>query len=258
MAAFDIFILKRKGAVADYSDECILKAESYFKDLSKEESEILTKTILKGLPGAEESYSLMDFKLAIQQYVGIGPEKLRNHLKNFLHEVIPVAEEYGIKMAIHPDDPPWPIFGLPRIVSTMDDLKNIVSVVDSASNGITMCSGSLGAGYFNDVPSISKELAHRINFAHLRNVSRNRELNFTEAYLHEGEVNMKKVITVIERELLNRKAEGRTDWQLPIRPDHGNRLKSEKKQDYQPGYSLSGRLKGLKEIKELVADILID
>jgi mannonate dehydratase len=160
-----------------------------------------------------------------------------------------VAEKSGVRMAIHPDDPPFSLLGLPRIVSTEKDLEDIINVIDTPINGITLCTGSLGAGYFNDLPRIANKFANRINFAHLRNVSRDEDLNFNESYLLEGDIDIYEVMKAIVTEEYRRKKENITDWQIPMRPDHGNQMLDDIGKDNYPGYSLYGRMKNLAELR---------
>ncbi|TLX72442.1 mannonate dehydratase [Labilibacter sediminis] len=250
-AAFDMFILKRKGAENDYSQKIQDQAKAYFESLDSEGIETLTNTVIKGLPGAEESYTLEQFQSVLDAYSGIDNATLKKHLEDFLKEIIPTAEQAGVKMAIHPDDPPWGLLGLPRVVSTLEDAKNIISTIDSISNGITLCTGSWGAGYFNNLSVMAEELSHRINFAHLRNVKRDTDYNFNEDYLFNGDVDIYSVLKTIVKEEEKRKKEGRTDCSIPVRPDHGNQMLGDIGQDNNPGYSLYGRMKGLAEIRGL-------
>ncbi len=250
-AAFDIFILKRTDAEKDYSNKIIKEAEKYFDELDRTGKEKLTNTVIKGLPGAEESYTLDQFQEVLDAYKDIDDKKLREHLQDFLKAIIPVAEEASVRMAIHPDDPPWGLLGLPRVVSTLDDAKNIVNTIDSFSNGITLCTGSWGAGYFNDLSVMAKELSHRINFAHLRNVKRDTDYNFSEDYLFDGDVDIYQVLKTLVLEEENRKKLGRGDFSIPVRPDHGNQMMGDIGKDNNPGYSLYGRMKGLAEIRGL-------
>jgi len=250
-AAFDMFVLKRKGAENDYSEKIKKEAEAYFNSLDADGIETLTNTVIKGLPGAEESYTLEQFQAVLDEYAGIDDEKLRDHLQEFLRAIIPVAIEAGVRMAIHPDDPPWGLLGLPRVVSTLEDAKAIIATVDSISNGVTLCTGSWGAGHFNDLAIMAEELAPRINFAHLRNVQRDTDYNFREDYLFEGDVDIYSVLKSIITEEEKRKAQGRTDISIPVRPDHGNQMLGDIGQDNNPGYSLYGRMKGLAEIRGL-------
>jgi mannonate dehydratase len=255
-AAFDLFILKRDGAESDYSEEIIQKAEEYFKGLGNEEIKRLKETILYGLPGSMQTYSLDEFKNHLNLYQGIDRSKLKKHLSYFLNEVIPVAEECGVKMAIHPDDPPWNLLGLPRIVSTADDLLDIVEMIKSPSNGITLCTGSLGAGFFNDLPDITRKLAPYIHFTHLRNLTRDSGLNFQEDTFFEGDVDMIGVVKELVTEGFRREKETGERCLLPVRPDHGHQMLGDIGKENYPGYSLYGRMKNLAEIKGLTIGII--
>ncbi|MCT4586960.1 MAG: mannonate dehydratase [Carboxylicivirga sp.] len=250
-AAFDIYILKRPEAENDYTEKTVTEAKEYFASLDEQGKETLTNTVIKGLPGAEESYTLEQFQSVLDGYRNIDDATLRKHLLEFLDAIIPVAEQAGVRMAIHPDDPPWGLLGLPRVVSTLEDAKTIINKVDSISNGVTLCTGSWGAGHFNDLSVMAKELAHRINFAHLRNVKRDVDFNFREDYLFEGDVNIYEVLKAIVEEEENRKKAGRKDFSIPVRPDHGNQMMDDIGKDNNPGYSLYGRMKGLAEIRGL-------
>ncbi|MCW3804897.1 mannonate dehydratase [Plebeiibacterium marinum] len=250
-AAFDIYLLKRPNAANDYTEKIQKEAKEYFENLDDAGKEVLTNNVIKGLPGAEESYTLEQFQSVLDAYADIDDAKLKKHLEDFLKAIIPVAEEAGVRMAIHPDDPPWGLLGLPRVVSTLDDAKNIINTVDSISNGVTLCTGSWGAGYFNDLSVMAKELAPRINFAHLRNVSRDTDHNFNEDLLFDGDVDIYEVLKTIVLEEDRRKAEGRGDFSIPVRPDHGNQMLGDIGQQNNPGYSLYGRMKGLAEIRGL-------
>lgn len=250
-AAFDLFILKRNGAESDYSEKIKAEANEYFKSLDSTGKETLTNTVIKGLPGAEESYTLEQFQTVLNEYCHIDDKTLKQHLEDFLRAIIPVAEQAGVRMAIHPDDPPWGLLGLPRVVSTLEDARSIITTVDSISNGVTLCTGSWGAGYFNNLSIMAEELSHRINFAHLRNVKRDTDYNFSEDYLFEGDVDIYSVLKTIIKEEDKRKKEGRSDFSIPVRPDHGNQMLGDIGQDNNPGYSLYGRMKGLAEIRGL-------
>jgi mannonate dehydratase len=249
--AFELFILKKTGDEAKYSETQIAEAKRYFDSMSETEMENLKKVVLLSLPGTDEPVSLEYLYNAIEEYKGISREKLKEHLKLFIKEIIPVAEECGIRMAIHPDDPPRPVFGLPRIVSTLQDLKDIVGYYDSPANGITLCTGSLGAGSFNNCPLIAKELAHRINFTHLRNVVRDEKGDFREDYVFAGDIDITEVMKVLILEEEKRKKDGRKDWQIPLRPDHGNQMLGDIGRKFYPGYSLYGRMKNLAELRGL-------
>jgi len=250
-AAFDVFILKRKNSRQDYSDAILERAETKFKAMSAEAIEKITRTVIAGLPGAEESYTLESFQKVLDTYNDIDAKKLKRHLHEFLSEIIPVAEQAGVRMAIHPDDPPRALLGLPRVVSTIEDALELTKVVDSVSNGITLCTGSFGAGHFNDLPEMTTKLASRINFVHLRNVSRDAEGNFFEDYLFDGDIDIPEVMKVLLIEEKARKESGRADWQIPMRPDHGNKMLDDLPKTTNPGYSLYGRMKGLAELRGL-------
>lgn len=247
--AFDVFILERLNAKGDYPEDLVEEAERWYRSLGNAEVQKLTETIIKGLPGAEESYTLDDLRKVIASYNAIDNDQLRVNLFYFLDEVVPVAEEVGLRMAVHADDPPWSLLGLPRIVSTYEDVQKLLSHYDSVSNGLTLCTGSFGAGYFNDVPKMAKDFANRINFIHLRNVKRDKNLNFNEDYLLQGDIDVFAVLKTLVEEEERRKKEGREDTLIPVRPDHGNQMFGDLGQKNNPGYSLYGRMKGLAEIR---------
>ncbi len=256
-AAFDLFILQRKNASKDYSEDLIQRAEAIFNKLDAEEKKELQNTILYGLPGSLEAYTLEEFRGMLNTYSEIDREVLKDHLKFFLNEVVPVAEKNGLKLAVHPDDPPWNLLGLPRIVSTIDDLKDIIQMVDSPSNGVTLCSGSLGAGHFNDIASIVRQIGPSINFLHLRNVIRDEGLNFREDHFFNGQIDMVDVVKEIIAEGKRRAETSGEVWEIPIRPDHGHQILGDIGLDgYYPGYSLYGRMKNLAEIKGLTTGLL--
>jgi mannonate dehydratase len=255
-AAFDLFILKRAGAETDYPSEVIEKAREYFGNLDNEGIKQLKETILYGLPGSLQTYSLLEFQEQLNLYTGIDRIKLKTHLSYFLNEVIPVAEKYGVKMAIHPDDPPWNLLGLPRIVSTIEDLHDVVSMIKSPSNGITLCTGSLGAGHFNDLPEITRQLAPHIYFTHLRNLIRDSGLNFQEETFFDGDVDMIGVVKELVTEGFRREKETGERFQLPVRPDHGHQMLDDIGKENYPGYSLYGRMKNMAEIKGLTLGII--
>jgi mannonate dehydratase len=255
-AAFDLFILKRIGAENDYHSDVIEKAGGYFRSLDSGGIKQLKDTILYGLPGSMETYSLEKFQEQLNLYHDIDRVKLKTHLSYFLNEVIPVAEECGVKMAIHPDDPPWNLLGLPRIVSTLEDLQDVVSMIKSPSNGITLCTGSLGAGCFNNLPEIARQLAPNIHFTHLRNLTRDSYLNFQEDTFFEGDVDMIGVVKELVAEGFRREKETGESFQLPVRPDHGHQMLDDIGKENYPGYSLYGRMKNLAEIKGLTMGVI--
>jgi mannonate dehydratase len=249
--AFDIHILKREGAANSYPAQVVKQANEYFTSLNDEQRDLLKETILLGLPGSLEAFTLDELKQKLKTYEHIDTSRLKENLFAFIREIVPVAEESDVKLAIHPDDPPWSLMGLPRIVSTEKDLEEIINVIDSPSNGITLCTGSLGAGYFNDLPRIANKFSKKINFAHLRNVIRDESLNFNESYLFEGDVDIYEVMKSIILEENRRKSDGEEHWQIPMRPDHGNQMLDDIGKDNYPGYSLYGRMKNLAELKGL-------
>ena len=251
-AVFDLFILKRPGAINDYPKSIVEKAKDFFENASEIKKNELSDTVLKGLPGSEESFKLNEFQQILDEYSGIDTRKLKSHLFYFLEEIVPLAEEWGVRLAIHPDDPPWPLLGLPRVVSNIMDAQEIIEHVNSVSNGLTLCTGSYGAGIKNDLVEMAEKLAHRINFVHLRNVYRDKEGNFMEAGHLEGDIDIYGVMKALIQEERRRKTEGRKDWQIPMRPDHGFLMLDDlKKQKSNPGYSLIGRMMGLAELTGL-------
>ena len=203
-----------------------------------------------------QTYSLEEFQEHLNLYRGTGRPELKKHLSYFLNQVVPVAEEYGVKLAVHPDDPPWNLLGLPRIVCTVDDLLDIVSMIDSPSNGITLCTGSLGAGHFNNLPEIAREVAPYIHFVHLRNLIRDEQLNFQEDTFFDGNIDMIGVVKELVKEGLRREKETDEDCIFPVRPDHGHQLLGDIGKENYPGYSLYGRMKNLAEIKGLTMGII--
>jgi mannonate dehydratase len=254
--AFDIHILRRENAEESYPPDVVRKANEFYLQLKAEEIEKLTQTVLLGLPGSLEAFTLDGLKKVLKTYDGIDRQRLKSNLFHFLKEILPVAEELDIFMAIHPDDPPWSLLGLPRIVSNIEDLEEIIHLRDSIFNGITFCTGSLGAGYFNDVASMAEKFSHRINFAHLRNVTRDTSLNFHENYFFDGDVDMFGVMRALVEEEIKRKKEERPGWRIPMRPDHGNQMLGDIGKENYPGYSLYGRMKSLAEIRGLEIGVM--
>jgi mannonate dehydratase len=256
-AAFDLFILRRENAEKEYSDEKYMEAKRYYDKLDENGIKKLTDTVLLGLPGSLEAFTMNQFKEALIDYDKIGDAGLRNNLYLFIKEIIPVAEESGVFMAIHPDDPPFPLLGLPRVVSTKKDIEQILNTVKSNNNGITLCTGSLGAGYFNDCVEIAERFADRINFVHLRNVMRNEDGDFLEENHLEGDVDMYSVIKTLLIEQKKRMEHSRTDYRLPMRPDHGHLMIPDlNREGIYPGYSLFGRMRGLAELRGLELGII--
>ncbi len=246
-AAFDICILKRPGAEEDYGIEVVEKARAYFEQMDEATIAQLTNTILAGLPGSEEAYTLSEFQAMLDTYQGIDRTQLQQHLFDFIDEIIPVAEQSGVLMAIHPDDPSWDTFGLPRIMSNLNDAKAMIERYDSPSNGVTLCTGSWGTLYSNDLVKMAEALVERINFVHLRNVTCDTDYNFQEVQLFEGNVNMPEVAKALVK--------GFGDRMVSVRPDHGNQMLDDLGKKNNPGYSLYGRMKGLAAIKGLEVGI---
>lgn len=255
LAAFDLHILKRENAATGYSPEITKKAGEYYKNLDDTSKKHLINTILQGLPGSEEGYSLDEFREMLKSYHAITDPVLRQNLYSFLKEIIPVAKQAGVRMAIHPDDPPFPLFGLPRVVSTETDALELIKIIDSPYNGLTFCTGSYGARADNDLQGMAQRLGHRINFIHLRSVQLEENRSFHEANHLEGSAGMAGVMKALIEEQYRRKKEGRTDTHIPMRPDHGHRMLSDFLGETNPGYSLTGRLRGLAELRGLEAGI---
>jgi mannonate dehydratase len=256
-AAFDLFILDRPDAEKDYSPDIIRGAEIYFKKLDKDGKERLIKTILFGLPGSLFTLSLNDFKKEVIHYNSIGEEAVRENLYLFIKEIAPAAEEYGLFMAIHPDDPPWTLLGLPRVAGTRKDIEKLLDAYDSIHNGITFCTGSLGAGYNNDLTSMVKAFADKINFAHLRSLERDEAGNFIESPHLEGDIDLYTIMKELLIEQDRREQSGAERPVMPMRPDHGQLMLFElDKKGIYPGYSLLGRMRGLFELKGLELGIM--
>ena len=252
LRVFDLYILRREGAEQDYTIEEIEQAKNQFKNLEALDIQRISDNILKGLPGSEEGYSMEEFKAMLDTYKGISADQLRSHLVQFLSEIIPLAEELGIRMCIHPDDPPFTLLGLPRVMSTQADYQFIFDQVPPMSNGITFCTGSLGVRADNDLPAIFDSFADRVHFLHLRSTKRDAEGNFYEADHLTGDVDMFEIITRVIKEQRRRVAENRQDASIPMRPDHGHQMLDDLvKLKINPGYSAIGRLKGLAELRGL-------
>lgn len=245
--AFDLYILEREGAENDYSAQEIADAKETFEAMSQEEKELVTKSIQMGLPGATDLLSLDQIKAGLELYSDISEEKLRENLIYFLSCVTPVADECGAKMAIHPDDPPYKLMGLPRILSTAADFDKLVEAVPNPSNGLCFCTGSLSVRPDNDLPAIARRLGsdNRIFFVHLRSTERDDKGNFYEANHLEGSIDMFSVV----RELVE--VQNRLDVSIPMRPDHGHQMADDLGKNAYPGYSLIGRMKGLAELRGL-------
>lgn len=252
MAAFEIHMLKRAEAEGDYPDDVIQQAAAWFQAAADHEREGLLKSIMAGMPGAFDRYDIPGLQLALESYDGIDRQALRENYQRFLNEIMPTAQELGIRMCVHPDDPPRDILGLPRIVSSGDDLAWIMAAYDTPANGVTLCSGSLGANPKNNVPAITKLVAERIHFVHLRNVTNEPDGSFEEAAHLEGDVDMVSVVSILLDEQGRRKEAGRSDCHIPFRPDHGHHLLSDLDRDLIPGYPLIGRMRGLAEMRGVI------
>jgi mannonate dehydratase len=252
MAAFEVHMLGRQAAEADYTPQVLAKAGAWFQQATEADRDALLAAIMAGLPGAFDRYDVNGLRDALTQYDDIDRATLRANYKRFLDEVIPSAEELGMRLCVHPDDPPRDILGLPRIVSSGDDLDWVLAAHDSPANGITLCSGSLGANPQNDVPAIAARVADRIHFAHLRNVRKDPDGSFEEAAHLDGDTDMVALIAVLLAEQKRRQAAGRDDALIPFRPDHGHHMLSDHERDLIPGYPLIGRLRGLAELRGVI------
>jgi mannonate dehydratase len=249
IAAFDCFMLARDGAEDDYDTPLLDRARTWFEASGEAEREALLAAIMAGLPGAYDRYDVPNLRRMLDSYRGIDKAALRANLVRFLEEVVPTAEEAGIRLCIHPDDPPRPMFGLSRIVSTEDDIAFILGAVDSPANGLTLCTGSLGASLANDLPAIARRFADRTWFAHLRNVLKEPDGSFMEADHLGGDLPMVPVIRLLMEAAGRRRALGDPDWRIPMRSDHGHELLDDVGKKTYPGYPVIGRLKGLAELR---------
>lgn len=252
-AAYDVFILKRRESRSSYSAETLQRAELVFSESTDEQRQQLEANIIAGLPGGEGSYDRDSIREEIEAFISLGVEGFRENLLEFLREVIPVAEECGVKMCIHPDDPPFSLFGLPRVVSTAEDVRRLREEVPSLSNGLTLCAGSFGARADNDLVGMAREFGEVIHFVHLRNVSREDDGSFYEADHLGGDNDMVGLIDALMAEEARRREAGRKDAVIPMRPDHGHLMGDELGQSgVNPGYSYVGRLKGLAELHGVI------
>lgn len=254
-AAFDLFILKRDGAEEEYTEEEIQAARSRFDGMSDEQRDQLTRNIIAGLPGRmTDSYGLTEFRAMLDQYRAIDHETLRNHLLAFLDRVLPRAEQLGVKLAIHPDDPPREMLGLPRVICTADDLDILFSRQPNSANGITLCVGTYGSRPDNDLPAMARKFGSRIHFSHLRGVSRDpdEQRSFVEASHLDSDIDMVAVISALLDEEQRRRDESGRNEEIFIRPDHGHQMLDDLGKSVNPGYSAIGRLKGLAEIRGVI------
>ena len=253
--AFDVFILNRNGACNDYSEGLNLEAKKRFEGMSKETKENLTSNIVSGLPGAAAKFSLKDVKLHLKKYENITERILRTNFVSFLREVAPIAHELGLRLCCHPDDPPFPLLGLPRIMSTEKDYKIMMDEIPLKSNGITLCSGSLGVRAENNLIKMMSRLGDRVHFLHLRNVKRESDVvpnSFYEEEHLKGNTDMVSLIRAILEEEKRRRKNKREDWSIPFRPDHGHNILDDLKRKSKPGYPAIGRLKGLAELRGIL------
>jgi mannonate dehydratase len=252
--AFDVFMLARAGAEADHAPALLARAKEWFTQAAESEKDALLATINAGLPGAYARYDIAGLRAMFARYKGLGRAGLKANYARFLREVIPTAEEVGIRMAVHPDDPPRPLFGLDRIVSCAEDLDFIVNAVPSPANGITFCTGSLGAGALNDVPALATRFAPHVHFVHLRNVAKEADGSFVEAAHLAGDNDMVAVIRAFTQEE-KRRQQAEPGFALPFRPDHGHELLGDADRKTHPGYPLYGRMRGLAELRGVISAV---
>ncbi|MEM8654726.1 MAG: mannonate dehydratase [Pseudomonadota bacterium] len=261
-AAFDLFILQRDGPTVDYAIAVQDAARAAFDRMGDADKERLTRTVIAGLPGANDGWRLDDVRDRLSTYDGIDADRLRGHLIDFLSEVVPLVEDLGLRLCCHPDDPPFPLLGLPRVMSSTDDYDAVMTAVDTQANGATLCTGSLGVAEGFDAPDFVRRLGPRIHFAHLRNTKRlpspdPARPSFFEAAHLEGDTDMVNTIKALMSEESRRSAEGRADHAIPMRPDHGQELLMDRDRDGLPGYPLIGRMRGLAELRGIMAAVRV-
>ena len=254
-AAYDLFILKRDDAEGDYAPDRVAAARERFEAMTPAEKDELERTLIDWLPARDFTYDRESFRRALATYKDVAVEDLRANLIAFVREIAAVAEEEGVRLAIHPDDPAFPIFGLPRVMSTAEDVRKLFAAVPSHANGMTLCAGSFGSNPQNDVVAMANEFGPRVHFAHLRNVKREPDGSFFEADHLAGETDMVRLVAALMAEEDRRRAEGRADAEIPMRPDHGHLLGDDGKKRVNPGYSFIGRLKGLAELRGVMQTV---
>ena len=261
-AAFDIYILRRPGAAEGLPDGVAEAAAARFADMDDARKAALADNLVRGLPGAAAGFTLAELRALLATYGEVDAVRLRANLAAFLEAVVPTAERLGLRLCCHPDDPPFPLLGLPRIVSTLEDYEALTAAVDSPANGVTLCSGSLGARADNDLPAMMARLGPRVHFLHLRNVTREADGSptrlggsFHEAAHLGGDTDMPSLVAAVLREEERRQAEGRDDWSIPFRPDHGQDILDDLTRQTQPGYPAIGRLRGLGELRGVIAGV---
>jgi len=253
--AYDALVLKRKGAEADHPAERIAQATKRLAAMSESQLGTLEQNLIGWVPAREFVFDRESFRKALAVYDEISVDGMRENLFAFLREIVPVAEEVGVRMAIHPDDPAFPIFGLPRVVSKTSDAKALIEAVPSPSNGITLCTGSYGSNAANDLTRMAREFGSNVHFAHLRNVTKEPDGSFYEAEHLAGDTDMVRVVAALLQEEDRRKGEGRDDWEIPMRPDHGHAIVDDIGKTVNPGYSCIGRLKGLAELRGIMVTL---